>query len=114
MLLSLPLSQQAIDTYNHLMHQCDFSEHTHRLYEYSQVLHNMRRLPGCADKYTVEECEGYEDGPPYTSFLKAMEADFRCSGFCYKPPSMIAGTAQVTQPQVTQALLSKRKSKGRQ
>merc|ERR1719387_2168962 len=30
MLLSLPLSQQSIDTYNILMHRCDYSEQTHR------------------------------------------------------------------------------------
>ena len=38
MLMSLPLSRQAIDTYNNLMHRCEYSEQTHRMYEYSQVL----------------------------------------------------------------------------
>lgn len=96
MLLSLPLSQQSIDTYNNLMHRCDYSEQTHRMYEYSQVLHNIRRTPICATKYSVEECAGYEDAPPYTTFLKAMEADFRCSGFCYRPPTSVVA-AQVGQ-----------------
>mmetsp|Transcript_29871 Transcript_29871/g.95229 ORF Transcript_29871/g.95229 Transcript_29871/m.95229 type:complete len:367 (-) Transcript_29871:41-1141(-) len=93
MLLSLPLSRQSVDTYNNLMHRCDYSEQTHRMYEYSQVLHNIRRLPECASKYSVEECQGYEDAPPYTNFLKSMESDFRCSGFCYRPPGAVMGAA---------------------
>merc|ERR1719305_309345 len=78
MLISLPLSRQSIETYNNLMHRCDYSEQTHRIYEYSQVLHNIRATPACAKKFSVEECAGYEDAPPYTTFLKTMEADFRC------------------------------------
>lgn len=87
MLVSVPLSRQSITTYNNLMHKCDYSSQTHRLYEYSQVLHNIRSMPSCIGKYTVEDCEGYEDAQPYTTFLKSMETDFRCSGFCYQPPS---------------------------
>merc|ERR1719191_2122019 len=98
MLISLPLSRQSIETYNNLMHRCDYSEQTHRMYEYSQVLHNIRRQPGCAEKFSVEECPGYEDAPPYTSFLKAMEADFRCSGFCYKAPAVAAAPAPAPAP----------------
>merc|ERR1719454_2035383 len=75
MLISLPLSRQAIDTYNNLMHRCDYSERTHRLYEYSQVLHNIRATPDCAKLYSVEECDGFQEALPYTSFLKAMETD---------------------------------------
>merc|ERR1719498_1520732 len=87
MLVSLPLSRQSIETYNNLMHRCDYSEQTHRMYEYSQVLHNIRAMPDCAKKFSVEECEGYKEAPPYTTFLKTMENDFRCSGFCYKAPA---------------------------
>lgn len=92
MLLSLPLSRQSVDTYNNLMHRCDYSEQTHRMYEYSQVLHNIRRMPSCANKFSVEECPGYEDAPPYTSMLKAMESNFHCAGFCYR--SMAAAGAR--------------------
>jgi len=84
MLLSLPLSRQSVDTYNNLMHRCDYSEQTHRMYEYSQVLHNIRRMPNCVNKFSVEECPGYEDAPPYTSMLKNMESSFHCAGFCYR------------------------------
>lgn len=84
MLVSLPLSRQATDTYTNLMQRCDYSPETHRLFEYSQVLHNIRNAPGCEAKYSVEECDGYQDAAPYTTFLKSMESDFRCSGFCYQ------------------------------
>merc|ERR1719356_609026 len=73
MLVSLPLSRQSVATYNNLMHRCDYSPQTHRVYEYSQVLQNIRQSPG------------YEDAHPYTSFLKTIENELRCSGFCYVP-----------------------------
>jgi len=98
MLISLPLSRQSIETYNNLMHRCDYSEQTHRMYEYSQVLHNIRSRPDCAKKFTVEECDGYESAPPYTSFLKAMESDFRCSGFCFKPNPLTAPAVAAPAP----------------
>jgi len=85
MLMSMPLSRQAVDTYSNLMYRCGHGIQTQRLYEYSQVLHNIRSTPGCAMKYTVEECPGYEEVPPYTTFLKEMEGTFRCSGFCHHP-----------------------------
>jgi len=90
MLISLPLSRQSVDSYNNLIYRCDYSEQTHRTYEYSQVLQNIRRLPDCANKFSVEDCEGYEPAPPYTTYLKDMETNFRCSGFCYKPPPLVA------------------------
>jgi len=90
MLVSLPLSRSSVETYHNLMHRCDYSEQTHRMYEYSQVLQNIRSTPECMAMYSVEECVGYADAPPYTTFLKAMETDFRCSGFCYRPPADVA------------------------
>lgn len=85
MLVALPLSKQALDTHTNLMHHCDYSEQTHRLFEYSQVLQNIRQGADCKDKFSVEECKGYQDVAPYTDFLKVLENDFRCSGFCYRP-----------------------------
>lgn len=94
MLVSMPLSRQAVDTYTNLMYRCDYSEMTHRMYEYSQVLHNIRRTPECAERYSVEECAGYEDAQPYTGFLKNMENSLRCSGFCYRAPGQeVSSTA---------------------
>mmetsp|Transcript_54588 Transcript_54588/g.108635 ORF Transcript_54588/g.108635 Transcript_54588/m.108635 type:complete len:364 (+) Transcript_54588:66-1157(+) len=107
MLISLPLSRQAISTYNNLMYRCDYSEQTHRLYEYSQVLHNIRRTPLCAEKYTVEECPGYEEAKPYTTFLKEMEGTFRCSGFCYRPSGNAALIESKLEPESDRYLANK-------
>eukprot|EP00440_Ansanella_granifera_P015768 gb/GFBE01017127.1/.p1 GENE.gb/GFBE01017127.1/~~gb/GFBE01017127.1/.p1 ORF type:complete len:279 (+),score=52.08 gb/GFBE01017127.1/:1-837(+) len=84
-LMSFPLSWQASSAAS-AMAKCRGSEDTvQRLYEFSQVLQNIRGLPSCAMKLSVEECSGYSDAPPYTSFLKDMEKQFQCSGFCYQP-----------------------------
>jgi hypothetical protein len=86
MLVSLPLSRQAADTYIALTHRCDYDDLTHRTFEYWTVLHNIRSQTDCASLSSVEECDGFEPALPYTSFLKTLENDFRCSGFCWKPP----------------------------
>lgn len=90
MMVSLPLTHQSEITYGNLLHRCDYSDQTHRLFEYSQVLQNIRATPACAKKYSIEECDGYEEAAPYTYFLKGMENNFRCAGFCYRPPPVAA------------------------
>lgn len=90
MISSLPLTSQAETTSANLLFNCDTSEQTHRLYEYSQVLQNIRATPACKKKFSVEECDGYQDSAPYTGYLKSMENSFRCAGFCYKAPTASA------------------------
>merc|ERR1719335_192902 len=99
MLISLPLGRQSVEMYNTLLYRCDYGDQTHKLYEYSQVLYNIRRMPGCANKHSVEDCDGYEPAPPYTTFLKDLENSFRCSGFCYQPnPAQASAGANVSAP----------------
>jgi len=95
MLTAMPLQLQAETLSHDIMFDCAFSEQTHRLYEYSQVLQNMRATPECAKKFSVEECAGYQSSPPYTDFLKNMESEFLCAGFCYKAPSAATPAAQL-------------------
>merc|ERR1719473_2230185 len=92
MLVSLPLSRQASETYMNLSHRCDYSDQTHRTFEYWTVLHNIRTTPECASMPSVEDCAGYEEAMPYTGFIKNMESTLRCSGFCWRP-APVAGTA---------------------
>lgn len=94
MLVSLPLSRQSIDTYNNLMHRCDSSDQTHRMFEYSQVLHHIRQDPACLKQFSVETCEGYGEVAPYTELLKSLEKNFRCSGFCYRPPTSTSSASR--------------------
>merc|ERR1719263_2135527 len=79
MMVSLPLTHQTDITYTNLMYRCEYSDQTHRLYEYATVLQNIRKQPACAKKYSVEQCQGYEDAAPYTYMLKGMENNFRCA-----------------------------------
>lgn len=92
MMAASSLTHQAESTFTNLMYRCDNSGQTnmHRLYEYSQVLQNIRATPECAKLYTVEECDGYKEVAPYTTFLKGMEESFRCSGFCISNPIVTA------------------------
>jgi len=84
LLCSIPLIEQTTFTYTNLMFQCDTSIQTQRLFEYSQVLNNIRSQPDCAALRSVEECAGYKEAPPYTTILKVMEDTMFCSGFCLK------------------------------
>mmetsp|Transcript_23022 Transcript_23022/g.42398 ORF Transcript_23022/g.42398 Transcript_23022/m.42398 type:complete len:359 (+) Transcript_23022:106-1182(+) len=87
MVISMPLTSSSWLTYSNLMYHCQYSTQTHRVYEYWQVLHNIRMQPQCMQEFSVEDCDGYQDAHPYTTYLKSMESTFRCSGFCYQPDS---------------------------
>jgi len=84
LLFSLPLIRQSMETYNNLMYRCEYSDQTHGLAEYSQVLGDMRAMSDCRPQESVEMCVGYFSYSPYTKYLKNMEASMRCSGFCAK------------------------------
>lgn len=94
--MSRDLIYDADSTYINLMERCEVSDQTHRLYEFAHVLHNIRSGPQCKTRFSVEECVGYEEVFPYTTFLKKLEDDFRCSGFCY--PSVANATATTAAP----------------
>eukprot|EP00927_Polykrikos_kofoidii_P001095 TRINITY_DN1039_c0_g1_i2.p1 TRINITY_DN1039_c0_g1~~TRINITY_DN1039_c0_g1_i2.p1 ORF type:complete len:412 (+),score=65.96 TRINITY_DN1039_c0_g1_i2:150-1238(+) len=105
MLISLPIARQSGELYNNLMHRCDFNEQSHRLVEYSQVLHNIRVTPECAKRISIEDCDGYDEAPPYTTFLKAMEEKFQCSGFCHMNPQKMLSL--LDPPRTNTSLLSR-------
>mmetsp|Transcript_52023 Transcript_52023/g.120900 ORF Transcript_52023/g.120900 Transcript_52023/m.120900 type:complete len:377 (+) Transcript_52023:84-1214(+) len=84
-LVSLPLSQKAIETHNDIVYQCSNSQATRKLRTYYMGLLQVRRNPDCLKEYSVEECPGYWEEKPYAGYLKALEGNFRCSGFCYQP-----------------------------
>lgn len=92
-LIGLPLTQDAANMYSNLKEHCETSPQTQRLYEQSQALQELRREPTCAKKFSVDQCAGYGDASiaegdgALNAFLRASEARFRCSGFCYRPPT---------------------------
>lgn len=86
-LVSLPLSQRAIQVHNNIMYYCKSSEATRELNRYYMSIAMLRQEPSCANKYSVEECSNYVAVEPYSKYLKDMEQQFRCSGFCYEQPA---------------------------
>lgn len=85
-LVSLPLSEKALDRHNDIIYRCSNSESTRDLVRYYQDLLKLRAAPACAAEFSVEACQGYMARQPYADYLKGMELKFRCSGFCYEDP----------------------------
>mmetsp|Transcript_64226 Transcript_64226/g.153163 ORF Transcript_64226/g.153163 Transcript_64226/m.153163 type:complete len:406 (-) Transcript_64226:79-1296(-) len=83
---ALGLMKQANTISMNLMDHCAHSDASYSTFLYSQVLHRMRRRPGCDEKMSVEECEGFTPVQPYLDYLRNAELTFRCSGFCYEAP----------------------------
>lgn len=83
LLLSVPIKERASAVYDDLLENCARGSHTKDLYNYHSVLLNMRRQAACSGLRSVEECDGFQDSQPYTGFLKNLELELKCSGFCY-------------------------------
>lgn len=106
LMVSLPLSSQVEVGYNAMMYNCEHSPMTHRLFEYSQVLHNIRRQPDCLREESVEKCRGYKESTPYTTYLKYVENTFVCAGFCFRLPEAFVSETNATQPATGMVQLS--------
>lgn len=98
LLMTLPLFQRTQGMYKDLRTHCGSSPSTARLYEYYQVLLNIRREPACAQKLSVKECTGYADSEPYTGFLEYLEGNLMCSGFCQGSTSTLLASLPVAEP----------------
>jgi len=84
LLLARPLHMDVSTAYDELMQKCNTGLHTKQLAVYYNALLNMRLQPNCLNKVSVEQCSGFQDHYPYTAFLKQMEFEYLCSGFCYQ------------------------------
>jgi len=89
-LVSLPLSERAIDIHNEIVYECGNSEGTRDLRLHYMSLVTLRKGAACAKEYSIETCKGYAAHQRYTPYLQGMEENFRCSGFCYDVP-FVAG-----------------------
>lgn len=83
LLLATPLERSADNGYHSIWNNCQFDGRTRALYDESQALQTVRASPACAGMQSVEECGGYRETPT-AMVLKAMESDFKCSGFCFQ------------------------------
>lgn len=82
LLLSIPIGNSAINPVADITGRCTTAEGTEDLFQYWAVLNNIRQKPSCMVEATVEDCEGYEANEDFTDFIKSVEAEYRCSGFC--------------------------------
>jgi len=85
-LVSLPLTHRTLALHNAIAYECGVSEHSRPVAVHYADLLRIRLLPECATEASVESCHGFREEPPITGYLKDMESEFRCSGFCYRAP----------------------------
>jgi hypothetical protein len=102
--ISTPLESQATIVYNELVHGCQMGSYTGRLSEHYNALQDIRYSPECSTKKSLEQCRKYQFVDPSpeedtkTSFLKELETQYKCSGFCGVPvASTNAGPAATRQ-----------------
>jgi len=79
---SLPLRGISDTAYQEMFFNCESGTLTRPLFLHYETLHHIRPDPQCASRLTIENCTGFTATEPYTSVLKTMEQDLRCSGFC--------------------------------
>eukprot|EP00928_Gymnodinium_smaydae_P054292 TRINITY_DN38098_c0_g1_i1.p1 TRINITY_DN38098_c0_g1~~TRINITY_DN38098_c0_g1_i1.p1 ORF type:complete len:528 (+),score=147.55 TRINITY_DN38098_c0_g1_i1:304-1887(+) len=105
---SMPVSKEASLAYDELLTSCETGARTRDLFITSQALQSLRQTRGCAELPSVEKCVGFQ-ATMYSDVLKNMEAELRCSGFCYDPKSvrpLVGGTAP-TIPEYPPTLFTK-------
>jgi len=85
--MSVPLHSDARAVMDELTYSCGTGAQTQQLYAYYNVLLKMRLQSDCKSLPSIEQCPGYQEQLPYTGLLKDMEANYQCSGFCYKSNS---------------------------
>jgi len=87
-LTSLYLYYRAEYTVSSLMYNCQGSAVTKDVRRNYLGLLALRMTPECSQKGSIEECEGYSNvlaqiaAPEDVAYLKALEVDYHCSGFC--------------------------------
>eukprot|EP00927_Polykrikos_kofoidii_P006064 TRINITY_DN1244_c0_g1_i3.p1 TRINITY_DN1244_c0_g1~~TRINITY_DN1244_c0_g1_i3.p1 ORF type:complete len:401 (+),score=46.04 TRINITY_DN1244_c0_g1_i3:79-1281(+) len=79
-----------VETHNTILFQCHGSQETRELQMHYQSLLNLRQSVGCIDKYSIQECRGFDGGNLYTQYLEKLESDFRCTGFCHERVALFA------------------------
>jgi len=90
-----------------MMYNCKGSPETRDVTLYYNSLLSLRQTPACAKQFSIEQCAGYAAAAParYADYMKSLETNFRCSGFCYTAPGAVAQIALSATP--ARALSSK-------
>lgn len=86
--ISMPLSSRAAETANSLMQTCASSPEPLLIRNHYLDLLRLRQTPDCAQMSSVEACAGFVEKQPYTAYLKDLETNYKCSGFCFEAPKV--------------------------
>ena len=68
-----------------LMYGCQGSAMTRDVRLSYLGLLTLRQTPACAKQWSIEDCAGYAAvaAPGVATYLKDLETNYHCSGFCY-------------------------------
>lgn len=80
-----PMRSAVLAVVHDIWSNCRFGPSTRELVSASASLQALRAQASCASMESVEQCAGYLQTPPAAA-LRAMELEWKCSGFCYEPP----------------------------
>jgi hypothetical protein len=103
LIFAVPLRTSTQLAYDELISNCAGGPRTAPLSTKYNELLKMRTKPDCIKKTSIEECDGFQDLNISTAYLKHMELEYGCSGFCYSPGSH-ANTSKPLPP--TKAVLT--------
>jgi len=81
-MIAMPASTLTQTYYDNVVNNCNSSSKMKGLATYASDLASVRLTSSCKSQYSVETCSGFSKEEPYYSFLKVLESDYRCSGFC--------------------------------
>jgi len=84
--ISTELVDNAQRIQREILTECTQSPLVRHLHEHSQSLQALRAQAACSKLLSVEKCGGFT-GTVESEVLKVMEDTYKCSGFCYEPPT---------------------------
>jgi hypothetical protein len=82
-LTSMPLSTKALKASNSLLYECQYSTLTRPTYLVYLELLALRETEDCASRFSIEDCSQFKMSAE-ADYLKYMEANLPCSGFCWR------------------------------
>lgn len=94
--LSNPIAGASGQANRTLVYHCMTNPDTQALRQHYDTLFHLRAAPSCAVKYSIEECDGFKAMEPHTSYLKASETNFRCSGVCMSATDGLGQEASIS------------------
>lgn len=84
LIISMPMRSTGNAFQVQILEKCEHGPKTQELHQTYLDLSALRSTPSCVRMTSVESCPGFQR-TKYTELLKAMEQNYRCSGWCSPP-----------------------------